>query len=106
MYLLCCRWSYLQVQTNPEKSDMLQAFGAGYVESLLTYDVMYMHWYNTLQDFCGIRQELCQKVQDHLDRNLIWVNNMIANHSDTQPYWHQVSYGYLFLFHECACLKI
>lgn len=78
------------METNPQKSDLLQAFGAGYVESLLTYDVMYKHWYNTLHNFCGSRQELCQKVQDHLDRNLIWVNQMIANHSNTQSYWHQV----------------
>jgi len=92
MYLFFCRWSYLQVQTNPQNSDMLQAFGAGYVESLLTYDVMYKHWYNTLYGFCAMQEELCQKVQDHLDKNLIWVNNMISNHSTTMPYWHQVEY--------------
>ncbi|XP_021942311.1 putative phospholipase B-like 2 isoform X2 [Zootermopsis nevadensis] len=73
---------------------MLQAFGAGYVESFLTYDVMYKHWYNTLHDFCGVRRELCRKVQDHLDRNLIWVNDMITNQSNTEPYWHQVNLFY------------
>lgn len=78
------------MQTNPQNSDMLQAYGAGYVESLLTYDVMYNHWYNTLHDFCDTRQELCQRVQDHLDKNLVWVKDMIANHSNTEPYWHQV----------------
>jgi hypothetical protein len=83
-------WSYLQVQTNPQSSDMSQAFGAGYVESLLTYDLMYKHWYNTLHGFCETRQGLCRRVQDHLDKNLVWVNDMIANHSNTEPYWHQV----------------
>jgi hypothetical protein len=102
------------VQTNPQFIDVLQAFAAGYVESLLTYDVMYKHWYNTMHDVCDTRQELCHKVQDHLDRNLIWINDMIARHNNTDPYWHQVrlllvitnKYGYLFPFNECACLKI
>lgn len=87
-------WSYLQVQTNPQNSDMSQAFGAGYVESLLTYDLMYKHWYNTLHGFCETRKGLCQRVQDHLDKNLVWVKDMIANHSNTEPYWHQVNLFY------------
>ena len=88
--MFLCRWSYLQVETNPQNSDVLQAFGAGYVESLLTYDVIYMHWYNTMHGFCTTKLTLCQKVQNHLDKNLDWINDMIANYSDTQPYWHQV----------------
>ena len=78
------------METNPQNSDVLQAFGAGYVESLLTYDVIYMHWYNTMHGFCTTKLTLCQKVQNHLDKNLDWINDMIANYSDTQPYWHQV----------------
>jgi hypothetical protein len=69
---------------------MLQAFGAGYVESRLTYDVMYNHWYNTLHGICDTRKELCQRVQDHLDKNLVWVKGKIAIHNNTVPYWHQV----------------
>jgi hypothetical protein len=85
-----CRWGYLQVETNPQNSDVLQAFGAGYVESLLTYDIIYMHWYNTIHGICATKLTLCDKVQNHLDKNLDWINDMIANHSNKEPYWHQV----------------
>lgn len=78
------------MKTNPQNSDTLQAFGAGFVESLLTYDVIYMHWYNTIHGVCTTKLALCQKVQTHLDKNLDWINGMIANYSNTQPYWHQV----------------
>lgn len=78
------------METNPQNSDALQAFGAGIVESLLTYDTIYKHWYNTINGFCATKSTLCQKVQNHLDKNLDWINDMIANHSNTQPYWHQV----------------
>jgi len=100
--MFLCRWSYLQVETNPQNSDVSQAFGAGFVESLLTYDVIYMHWYNTIRGVCASKLALCQKVQSHLDKNLDWINDMIANYSNTQPYWHQVrlhffnKYGFLF----------
>jgi hypothetical protein len=100
--MFLCRWSYLQVETNPQNSDVSQAFGAGFVESLLTYDVIYMHWYNTIRGVCASKLALCQKVQNHLDKNLDWINDMIANYSNTQPYWHQVrlhffnKYGFLF----------
>lgn len=78
------------METNPQISDKLQAFGAGYVESLLTYDVIYMHWYNTIYGICDTKLTLCHKVQNHLDKNREWINDMIAKHSNTQPYWHQV----------------
>ncbi|XP_069670595.1 putative phospholipase B-like 2 [Periplaneta americana] len=84
-------WDILHMQRNPNfTSDTLSAYYVGVIEGSLTHDTMYQHWYNTLNGYCDNKAELCQKVQHHLDTNVKWMKEMIANHSNTDPYWYQV----------------
>nr|CAD7204538.1 unnamed protein product [Timema douglasi] len=86
-------WAVLELETDDRYSDEVQAYSAGFLEGFTTADVIYMHWYNTMNGFCEGRTEACRSVQDHLDKNRGWVDQMVVDYSDHQPYWHQASVG-------------
>nr|CAD7576321.1 unnamed protein product [Timema californicum] len=86
-------WAALELETNDRYSDEVQAYSAGFLEGFTTADVIYMHWYNTMNGFCEGRTETCRSVQDHLDKNRDWVDQMVVDYGDHQPYWHQASVG-------------
>ncbi|XP_063216557.1 putative phospholipase B-like 2 [Bacillus rossius redtenbacheri] len=87
-------WAVLGVQTNEALADELQAYSVGLLEGFLTADLIHMYWWNTMRGFCDGREEVCARVQDYLRTNQRWVEDMVANHSSTQAYWHQVDLIY------------
>ncbi|KAI0207905.1 putative phospholipase B-like 2 [Lamellibrachia satsuma] len=84
-------WSYLEVYTNANISDQVQAYAAGLAEGALTREMIAMYWHNTYKGYC--KKPLtgfCKKLQHYFDDNLQWVGEQIHQHADSDPYWHQV----------------
>ena len=87
-------WAFLDLATNPEMPDKLQAFGAGYIEGYLTSELLYMHYENTVVGRCEGKEAVCAKVDEWLDRNHQWVRTKIKKDGKRSRYWHQVSLFY------------
>ncbi|KAK2850385.1 hypothetical protein Q7C36_009168 [Tachysurus vachellii] len=90
-------WSYLEVVTNAKYNDTLQAYAAGVVEGVITSQLIYKHWTNTLMGYCGsYDQGYCKRLKEYITANLQWVEEQIAKATES-PYWHQVHLSLLQL---------
>jgi hypothetical protein len=87
-------WAFLDLATNGEWPDKVQAFGAGYIEGYLTSELLYMHYQNTVVGRCEGKEAVCGKVADWLDRNHKWIRTKIKKDGKRSRYWHQVSLFY------------
>ncbi|XP_004690760.1 PREDICTED: putative phospholipase B-like 2 [Condylura cristata] len=85
-------WAFLELHTNGHYNDSLQAYAAGVVEAAVTEELIYMHWMNTVVNYCGpFEYEVgyCEKLKSFLETNLEWMQaEMEANKNSA--YWHQV----------------
>lgn len=87
-------WAYLEVHTNPAVDDLTQARAAGFLEGRLSADILHPHVHNVARPFCDGREALCARIQQFLDRNLNWVQQMVQKHAAKDVYWHQVQLFY------------
>ena len=89
-------WMMLEVQTRESAPDQLQAQAAGIAEGYLTRISIiesYKEFY--ANDVCAKNPLLCQFVEETFVSNKVFVDSMIAQHFQTDPYWHQVNLFYL-----------
>ena len=80
---------------------LLQSYGAGIVEGILTAELIHSHWLNTVKDYCegDTMKDICPKINDYRQKNIEWVTSMIdyycpSKNSDPNkctPYWHQMA---------------
>jgi hypothetical protein len=49
-----------------------------------------MYWLNTVDGYCKGKEELCQKILEHVNENSEWVKYKIKHHRSSDAYWHQV----------------
>ncbi|XP_076841458.1 putative phospholipase B-like 2 isoform X1 [Brachyhypopomus gauderio] len=92
-------WSYLEVVTNGEYNDTVQAYGAGVVEAAVTSQLIYKQWVNTLMGFCSPFKHgvgFCHRLKEYITSNLQWVREQIEKYRES-PYWHQVHLSLLQL---------
>nr|3FGR_A Chain A, Putative phospholipase B-like 2 28 kDa form [Mus musculus]3FGT_A Chain A, Putative phospholipase B-like 2 28 kDa form [Mus musculus] len=85
-------WAYLDLSTNGRYNDSLQAYAAGVVEASVSEELIYMHWMNTVVNYCGpFEYEVgyCEKLKNFLEANLEWMQREMELNPDS-PYWHQV----------------
>ncbi|MEJ1282006.1 phospholipase B domain containing 2 [Cricetulus griseus] len=85
-------WAYLDLGTNGSYNDSLQAYAAGVVEASVSEELIYMHWMNTMVNYCGpFEYEVgyCEKLKSFLEINLEWMQREMELSQDS-PYWHQV----------------
>lgn len=89
-------WGFLDLHTNGSAADYVQAYGAGFLESLLTSTRIYEFATNVL----GGNSPFGSKLADMLKENREWVQRQV-NASDAgdaaaaeRPYWHQVGLSY------------
>ncbi|XP_055963141.1 putative phospholipase B-like 2 [Sorex fumeus] len=85
-------WALLEVHTNGRFNDSLQAYAAGVVEASVSQELIYMHWMNTVVNYCGpfeYEVDYCEKLKRFLDINLVWMQEMM-NLQEASVYWHQV----------------
>ena len=87
-------WAFLDLATNDQWADKLQAFGAGYIEGYLTHELLDMHYQNTVVGRCEGKEAVCEKVADWIDKNHQWIRLKIRKDGKKSRYWHQVSLFY------------
>ncbi|XP_053727251.1 putative phospholipase B-like 2 [Synchiropus splendidus] len=92
-------WTFLEVTTNSQYNDSLQAYLAGAVEGAATSQLIYKHWMNTLMNYCGpyaSEATYCERLKAFITANLQWVQEQIQSQPNS-PYWYQVRLALLQL---------
>lgn len=89
-------WAILDIETQHNYPDWVQAFAAGALEGSLTWQMIYWHWQNTVQSPCVDREDYCNRVKDYLQQNFDWVKQE-ADAKSADPYWHQIKLFYMQL---------
>ncbi|XP_012869858.1 PREDICTED: putative phospholipase B-like 2 [Dipodomys ordii] len=85
-------WAFLELGTNGSYNDSLQAYAAGVVEASVSEELIYMHWMNTVVNYCGpFEYEVgyCEKLKSFLEANLAWMQAEMEQQVNS-TYWHQV----------------
>lgn len=83
-----CRWSILEIRTSPKVKDVDQAYAAGFLEGVLTADLIYYHWHNTIKNNNCVKDPgVCPKLSKHIATNKQW---MEASLNASDPYWYHV----------------
>ncbi|XP_020012515.1 putative phospholipase B-like 2 [Castor canadensis] len=85
-------WAFLELGTNGSYNDSLQAYAAGVVEASVSEELIYMHWMNTVVNYCGpFEYEVgyCERLKSFLEANLEWMHEEMERNADS-TYWHQV----------------
>ena len=63
--------------------------------TICTYVIILCSPQNTVSGFCQWQgQEMCEKLKKYVDTNEQWVNSMVEQHGDSDPYWHQVQWNF------------
>ncbi|KAJ7309616.1 hypothetical protein JRQ81_007670 [Phrynocephalus forsythii] len=92
-------WASLELATNEKYNDSLQAYAAGLAEATVSQQLMYMHWMNTMVDYCGpfkFQTEYCQKLKNYIETNLAWMEQQMEA-GERSEYWYQVRLALLQL---------
>ncbi|KAF3820695.1 hypothetical protein GH733_005240 [Mirounga leonina] len=88
-------WAFLELQTNGHYNDSLQAYAAGVAEAAVSEELIYMHWMNTVVNYCGpFEYEVgyCEKLKSFLETNLEWMQEEMELNKGS-AYWHQLLPG-------------
>ena len=71
-------WAYLELETRDTASDVVQAYGGGFLEGWVTRDLLYLQYQNTIVGRCDGKQELCRKINKWVKENTNWVRKQLA----------------------------
>nr|XP_004668482.2 putative phospholipase B-like 2 [Jaculus jaculus] len=85
-------WAFLDLGTNGSYNDSLQAYTAGVVEASVSEELIYMHWMNSMVNYCGpfeYEVSYCERLKNFLEANLAWMQREMELNQDS-AYWHQV----------------
>ncbi|VVC38022.1 Hypothetical protein CINCED_3A023616 [Cinara cedri] len=84
-------WGYLEIRTMLLTKDVDQAYAAGFLEGVLTADLIYSHWYNSMKGYCTDRPNICKNLTDFMNTNKYWI---LSQFIKPDPFWYQVSLFY------------
>lgn len=90
-------WAILEVETCDKYPDWVQAYSAGLLEGSLTWQLIYWHWQNTVQDICEDQKEFCSHVRSFIDINSENIKHLAQKSGESDPFWHQVQLFYVQL---------
>lgn len=96
----------LEVQSQAEYSDDIQAYAAGFLEGCLSWQLIYHHWMNTVREACEGREEFCQRVREFLRNNTEAVRATAVEHQNEDPFWHQVNSSHTVFRREKSLFSI
>jgi hypothetical protein len=89
-------WMLLEVQTRESAPDQLQAQAAGLAEGYLTRTNIIENYKEFFaNDICSSDPDACTWLKETFALNQAFVDGMIAQKAQTDPYWHQVNLYYL-----------
>ena len=80
-------WTELNITTNSTRSDMDQAYAAGYGEGIATYEDTVNSYSNS---FSGFNYTIAPKLELYLTRNWAWMQSQVAANNQTSDLWYQV----------------
>lgn len=86
-------WSQLELESQPEYPDNIQAFAAGMLEGALTWNNIYLHWSNTIEAECNRdeqSEEFCHWLRRIISTNVETVKKMAEMKEKNDHYWYQV----------------
>ena len=78
------------METSEKEDDYIQAYSAGYAEAVLTHELIYLYWRNTVDGWCDGKTAVCERIEGFIQKNTEWMEQMMRN-SSSDPYWHQVT---------------
>ncbi|CAH1725232.1 unnamed protein product [Aphis gossypii] len=90
-------WAVLEIETQAEYPDIVQAKAAGYLEGSLTWRMIYWHWKNTVENTCIGRKAFCDRIRKYLEENSIEIKQTARRRGESDPFWHQVNMFYMQL---------
>lgn len=97
-------WSQIEVETQPEYPDWVQAYAAGMLEGALTWSSIHKQWLNTVQGFCEQDEDtqgFCIWLRDYLATNYANIKKMSDDKSKVDHYWYQIR----LFFHQLEGLE-
>ncbi|CAI4229686.1 unnamed protein product [Auanema sp. JU1783] len=83
-------WAFLEVEVLKKASLDLQGYVAGYLEGIISKDLIDLHIQNTVDGYCDGAEEYCENLNNFLLENVQWMLEQIKNYPDDE-YWQQVS---------------
>uniref|UniRef100_A0A023EVM6 Phospholipase B-like n=1 Tax=Aedes albopictus TaxID=7160 RepID=A0A023EVM6_AEDAL len=86
-------WSQLELESQPEYPDSIQAFAAGMLEGALTWNNIYLHWSNTIESECSRddqSEEFCHWLRRIISTNVETVKKMADMKGKNDHYWYQI----------------
>ncbi|XP_025154223.1 putative phospholipase B-like lamina ancestor isoform X2 [Harpegnathos saltator] len=90
-------WSVIEIETSSKYPDTVQAYAAGLLEGSLTWQLIYHHWYNTVNVFCEKQPDECRKLMRFLRENTAVVRERAELLGATDAFWHMVRLFYVQL---------
>ncbi|XP_058459265.1 putative phospholipase B-like lamina ancestor [Malaya genurostris] len=90
-------WSQVELESQPEYPDNIQAFAAGMLEGALSWHTIYLHWMNTINAECtrdDQSEEFCDWLRRIVTTNMETVKKMADMKSKHDHYWYQVGLFY------------
>ncbi|XP_055627939.1 putative phospholipase B-like lamina ancestor [Toxorhynchites rutilus septentrionalis] len=90
-------WSQLELESQPEYPDNIQAFAAGMLEGALSWHNIYLHWTNTINAECTRdeqSEEFCDWLRRVITTNVETVKKMADMKSKHDHYWYQIGLFY------------
>lgn len=95
--LLESGWSQLELESQQEFPDKIQAFAAGMLEGALSWHNIYLHWSNTVNAECSRdeqSEEFCDWLRKIITTNVETVKKMADMKSEHDHYWYQIGLFY------------
>jgi len=90
-------WMFLEISSNPEFPDHIQAKAAGFAEGYLTRNLIYKYFQEFFSKLiCSDEesQKVCQYFKEKVEINDKFVSETVKQKSESDPYWHMVSLFY------------
>lgn len=63
---------------------------AGFLEGVLTGDLILMQWKNTMGNFCAAPSALCTRLEEFLHSNQLFMSERMEKKEGDLAYWYQV----------------
>ncbi len=83
-------WAQLEIHSNPDLDDSIQAYFSGLIEGYLTSELIGMHWRNNIEHYCDDEQQYCQRLYSFIETNINFTKSQVFKYRDFDPYWHQI----------------
>ncbi|KAK5979999.1 Phospholipase B [Trichostrongylus colubriformis] len=87
-------WTFLEVETQSKFEPELQAYAAGYLEGVLSREVLHYHIQNVAEDYCKNFTQYCKRMNEFVDQNQQYIKQKLASTSKDDMYWSAVNRVY------------